>query len=104
MGVLFWLLSIDGCPLLALISFWLLRSIAIANGAVAMHPFAVRTTPTTTVGVDAGVVALGLRLARLAVHLDVIHLHIPVGGIVGEDNGDPTAQAGGSRMVLHACG
>ncbi len=63
-------------------------NLAIGDGAVAMHPFAVRAATATAIRVEPGVGALVLRLAGFPVDDDVIHLHVAAAAIVGERHRD----------------
>src|SRR5690348_16373539 len=78
--------------------------IAVADQAVAMHPLAVRTATAASIRVEPGVVALRFGLAGLAVHDDVIHLHVAIATVVGVRDRDAAAQAGRGSVVLHAGG
>src|SRR6185436_5156858 len=81
-----------------------LRRIAVADRAVAMHPLAVGSAAAAAIRVQPGVVALRFGLAGLAIHDDVVHLHVAAAAIVRVDHGDAAAQAGRGGVVLHAGG
>src|SRR3954467_2883217 len=65
-----------------------------------MHPLAVGAAAAATIRIQAGVVALRFGLSRLAVHDDVVHLHVVVGAVVEILHRDPAAQRAGGGVVL----
>src|SRR5690606_41903990 len=77
---------------------------SVTDRAVAMHPLAVCAAAASAVRVEPGVVTLMLRLARLAVDLDIVHLHIATAVVVGEVDGDAAAQVRRRGVALHARG
>ena len=63
-------------------------NLAIGDGAVAMHPFAVRAATATAIRVEPGVGTLILRLAGFPIDDDVVHLHVAARGVIGERHRD----------------